>query len=61
VFHKMETPLTQWFRLIRLMGHQERDIFMLWRQRLGEIKSCKTVGTMGHKIRQARVDRDAYY
>jgi transposase-like protein len=53
--------LTKWFWLIWLMGRQKSGISMLFLQRMLEIKSYKTVWTMGHKIRQALADRDAYY
>jgi len=61
VFHKTRTPLTKWFWLIWLMGRQKSGISMLSMQRMLEIKSYKTVWTMGHKIRKAMADRDAYY
>jgi len=61
VFHKTRTPLSKWFWLIWLMGRQKSGISMLSLQRMLEIKSYKTVWTMGHKIRQAMADRDAYY
>ncbi len=61
VFHKTRTPLTKWFWLIWLMGRQKSGISMLSMQRMLEIKSYKTVWTMGHKIRPAMADRDADY
>jgi transposase-like protein len=61
VFHKTRTPLTKWFWLILLMGRQKSGISMLSLQRLLEIKSYKTIWTMGHKIRKAIADRDASY
>jgi transposase-like protein len=61
VFHKTRTPLTKWFWLIWLMGRQKSGISMLSLQRMLEIKSYKTVWTMGRKIRQAMSDRDADY
>src|SRR3974377_2073506 len=59
VFHKTRTPLTKWFWMIWLMGRQKSGISMLSLQRMLEIKSYKTVWTMGHKIRQALAARDA--
>ena len=53
--------VTKWFWLIWLMGRQKSGISMLSLQRMLEIKSYKTVWTMGHKIRKAMADRDAYY
>jgi hypothetical protein len=61
VFHKTRTPLTKWFWMIWLMGRQKSGISMLSLQRMLEIKSYKTVWTMGHKIRQAMAARDADY
>jgi hypothetical protein len=43
------------------MGRQKSGISMLSLQRLLEIKSYKTIWTMGHKIRKAMADRDASY
>ncbi len=61
VFHKTRTPLHKWFWMIWLMGRQKSGISMKSLQRMLEIKSYKTVWTMGHKIRQALADRDADY
>jgi transposase-like protein len=47
--------------MIWLMGRQKSGISMLSLQRMLEIKSYKTVWTMGHKIRQAMAERDANY
>ena len=43
------------------MGRQKSGISMKSLQRMLEIKTYKTVWTMGHKIRQALADRDADY
>jgi transposase-like protein len=61
VFHKTRTPLTKWFWMIFLMGRQKSGVSMLSLQRMLEIKSYKTVWVMGHKIRKAMAERDAYY
>lgn len=61
IFHKTRTPLRKWFWMIFLMGRQKSGISMLSLQRLLEIKSYKTVWTMGHKIRKAMSDRDTHY
>lgn len=61
IFHKTRTPLTKWFWMIFLMGRQKSGISMLGLQRMLEIKSYKTVWTMGHKIRKAMQEREAYY
>jgi hypothetical protein len=47
--------------MIWLMGRQKSGISMLSLQRMLEIKTYKTVWTMGHKIRQALTDPDANY
>ena len=60
VFHKTRTPLTKWFWMIWLM-RQKSGISMKSLQRMLEIKTYKTVWTMGHKIRKALADRDANY
>jgi hypothetical protein len=49
------------FWMIWLMGRQKSGISMLSLQRMLEIKTYKTVWTMGHKIRQALAARDANY
>jgi transposase-like protein len=43
------------------MGRPKSAISMLSMQRMLKIKNYKTVWTMGHKIRKAMADRDAYY
>jgi hypothetical protein len=43
------------------MGRQRSGIFMLSLRRILEIKCYKTTWIMGHKIRKAMADRDAYY
>ncbi len=61
IFHKTRTLLTKWFWMIFLIGRQKSGISMLSLQRMLEIKDYKTVWTMGHKIRKAMAERDAYY
>lgn len=61
IFHKTRTPLKKWFWMIFLMGRQKSGISMLSLQRMLEIKTYKTVWTMGHKIRKAMAKRDVYY
>jgi len=61
IFHRTRTPLTKWFWMIFLMGRQKSGVSMLSLQRMLEIKTYKTVWVMGHKIRKAMRDRDAYY
>ena len=43
------------------MGRQKSGVSMLALQRILEIRTYKTVWTMGHKIRKAMADRDADY
>jgi hypothetical protein len=43
------------------MGRQKSGTSLLSRQWMLEIKTYKTVWTMGHKIRKALADRDAHY
>jgi len=61
IFHKTRTPLRKWFWMIFLMGRQKSGISMLSLQRMLEIGSYKTIWVMGHKIRKAMADREAYY
>lgn len=61
VFHKTRTPLRKWFWMIFLMSRQKSGISMLCMQRMLDIKSYKTVWSMGHKIRKAMADRDSMY
>lgn len=59
VFHKTRTPLRKWFWMIFLMTRQKSGVSMMSLQRMLDIKSYKTVWTMGHKIRKAMADREA--
>ena len=61
IFHKTRTPLRKWFWMIFLMGRQKSGISMLSLKRMLEIKGYRTVWIMGHKIRKAMAERDAYY
>ena len=61
VFHRTKTPLAKWFWMIFLMARPKSGISMLSLQRILDIKSYKTVWTMGHKIRKAMADRDVQY
>jgi transposase-like protein len=61
IFHKTRTPLRKWFWMIFLLGRQKSGVSMLSLQRILEFRSYKTVWVMGHKIRKAMADRDAYY
>ena len=61
IFHKTRMPLLKWFWMIFLMGRQKSGVSMLSLQRMLDIKSYKTVWVMGHKIRKAMQERDAYY
>ena len=59
IFHKTRTPLRKWFCMIFLMTRQKYGASMMSMQRMLDIKSYKTIWTMGHKIRKAMADRDA--
>ena len=61
IFHKTRTPLVKWFWMIFLMGRQKSGIAMTTLQRILEIKSYKTVWTMGQKMRKAMSEQDAHY
>jgi hypothetical protein len=61
ILHKTRTPLRKWFWMIFMMSRQKSGVSMLGLQSLLEIKSYKTVWTMGHKIRKAMAERDAHY
>lgn len=61
VFHKTRTPLKKWFWMIFLMTRQKSGVSMMSLQRMLDIKSYKTVWSMGHKIRKAMADRDSGY
>jgi hypothetical protein len=53
--------LTKWSWLIWLMGRQKSGISMLSMQRMLEIRNCKDVWTLGHKIRKALANRGAHH
>lgn len=61
VFHKSRVPLQKWFWAIFLMATSKKGVSMLYLQRQLEIKSYQTVWLLGHKIRQAMLQRDALY
>ena len=61
VFHKTRTPLTKSFWMIWLMGRRKSGICMMSLQHILEIKSYKTVWTMGHKIREASPHRETNF
>jgi transposase-like protein len=47
--------------MIFLMGRQKSGISMLSLKKMLQIKGYRTVWIMGHKIRKAMAERDAYY
>jgi hypothetical protein len=61
IFHKTRPPIKKWFWMIWLMGRQKSGICMQSLPRMPDIPSYRTVRGMGHKIRKALDDRDAYY
>ena len=60
-FHKSRVPLRKWFWAIFLMATSKKGVSMLYlRNQLG-LGSYRTAWLMGHKIRQAMVQRDSLY
>ncbi len=61
IFHKSRVPLRKWFWAIFLMATSKKGTSMLYLQRQLGIKSYRSVWMMGHKIRQAMIDREELY
>lgn len=61
VFHKTRTPIRKWFWMIFMMTRQKSGVSMLRMQKLLKIGAYRTAWLMGHKIRQAMLDRDSRY
>jgi transposase-like protein len=61
VFHKSRIPLRKWFWAIFLIATSKKGVSMLYLQRRLGIKSYRAAWLMGHKIRQAMVQRDELY
>ena len=61
IFHKSRVPLRKWFWAIYLMATSKKGVSMRYLQNQLELGSYHTAGSMGHKIRQAIIQRDSLY
>jgi hypothetical protein len=61
IFHKSRVPLRKWFWAIYLMATSKKGVPMLYLQKQLELGSYHTAWLMGHKIRQAMIQRDSLY
>jgi transposase-like protein len=61
MFHKSHLPLQKWFWAIYLMAISPKGVSMKNLQKHLGIRSYQTVWLMGHKIRQAMMQRDHLY
>ena len=61
IFHRSRVPLRQWFWAIFLMATSKKGVPMLYLQKQLGIGSYRTAWLMGHKIRQAMLQRNALY
>lgn len=61
MFHKSHLPLQKWFWAIYLMAISPKGVSMRNLQKHLGIRSYQTVWLMGHKIRQAMMQRDQIY
>ena len=61
MFHKSRLSLRKWFWAIFLMGTSSKGISMRNLQKHLGIKSYRAVWLMGHKIRQAMIQREGLY
>ena len=61
IFHKSRVPLQKWFWVIFFMATSKKGASMLYMQRQLGIKSYRAVWMMGHKIRQAMIEREELY
>jgi hypothetical protein len=61
IFHKSRVPLRKWFWAIFLMATSKKGVSMLYLQKQLGIKSYRTAWLMGHKIRQAMIQRNGLY
>lgn len=59
MFHRSRIPLHKWFWAIFLMATSKKGVSMLYLQRQLGIGSYRAVWLMGHKIRQAMIQRDS--
>lgn len=61
IFHKSHLPLQKWFWAIYLMAISPKGVSMRNLQKHLGIRSYQTVWLMGHKIRQAMMQREQLY
>lgn len=61
IFHRSRIPLRKWFWAIFLMATSKKGVPMLYLQKQLGIGSYRTAWLMGHKIRQAMLQRNALY
>jgi hypothetical protein len=61
MFHKSHLPLQKWFWAIYLMAISPKGVSMRNLQKHLGIRSYQTVWLMGHKIRQAMMQREQFY
>lgn len=61
IFHKSRVPLRKWFWAIFLMATSKKGVPMLYLQKQLGLGSYRTAWLMGHKIRQAMIQRNDLY
>jgi hypothetical protein len=61
IFHLSHTPLQKWFWAIFLMGTSPKGVSARYVQKQLGIKNYRTAWLMGHKIRQAMLQREGLY
>ena len=61
VLHKSRIPLRKWFWAIFLMATSKKGVPMLYLQKQLGIGSYRAAWMMGHKIRQAMIEREELY
>jgi hypothetical protein len=61
MFHKSHLSLQKWFWAIYLMATTSKGVSMKYLQKHLGIKTYRTAWLMGHKIRQAMMQRDDLY
>lgn len=61
IFHKSRQPLQKWFWALFLIATSKKGVSMLYLQRQLGIKSYRAAWLMGHKIRNAMIQRDNLY
>lgn len=60
-FHRSRIPLRKWFWAIFFMATSKKGVSMLYLQNQLGLGSYRTAWLMGHKIRQAMIQRDKLY